>query len=117
MLNRPTAITIQSDTWNPSTLQEGARNENLGVKLESIAIAQEGRPFLNDLVEAMPPPPYYPQHRWYYDPGTHHFADLWPVYMAETGMGRKSMLALGLPIVALAALLIFFGWRGLNTPE
>ncbi|MGA7731853.1 MAG: hypothetical protein WCD37_11360 [Chloroflexia bacterium] len=115
--NRPTTLTIQSDTWNPSTVQEGARDEDIGMKLESISIIQERRPFLNDLVEAMPAPPYYPQPRWYYDPGTHHFADIWPIYMAETGMGRKTMLALGLPFVALGALLVFFGGRGLKAAD
>ena len=117
MQNRPTTLTIQSDTWNPSTVQEGGRDEDIGVKVESMSIIQEGRPFLNDLVEAMPAPPYYPQPRWYYDPGTHHFADLWPIYMAETGMGRKSMLALGLPFVALGVLLVFFGRRGLKAND
>jgi hypothetical protein len=117
MQNRPTTLTIQSDTWNPSTVQEGGRDEDIGVKLESMSIIQEGRPFLNDLVDAMPAPPYYPQPRWYYDPGTHHFADLWPIYMVETGMGRKTMLALGLPFVALGALLVFFGWRGLKAGD
>jgi hypothetical protein len=114
MQNRPSTITIQSDTWNPATLQQGARNEEIGVKLESMRITQEGRPLLNDLVEAMPAPAYYPQPRWYYDPGTHHPTDLWPAYMVETGMGRRAMLALGLPIIAVGVLLIFIGRRGLK---
>ncbi len=111
--DRPTSVTIQSDTWNPSTVQDGGRDEDLGVKPESVTVEWAGHVFRNDLVEAMPAPPYYPQPRWYYDPGTHHFADLWMVYMPETGMGRKSMLALGLPIVVLGALLVWLGWRGL----
>lgn len=114
---RPVTVTIQSDTWNPSTVQEGGRNENIGVRVERINITQNERVLLNDLVEALHAPSYYPQPRWYYDPGTHHFADLWVVYMPETGMGRKTMLALGIPIVALSLLLVFFGWRGLRSEE
>lgn len=108
------AVTLQSDTWNPSELAEGARNETIGVKLESVQIAQSNRALATKLVEALPAPPYYPQPRWYYDPGTHHPADLWPVYMAETNMGRKAMLALGLPVVALGLLLAFVGWLSLH---
>ena len=72
------------------------------------------RPMKLRLVEALKAPPYYPQPRWYYDPGTHHLADLWFVYMAETGMGRKVMLALGLPVVIVGLLCVVFGWRGLR---
>jgi hypothetical protein len=114
MENRPTTFTIRTDTWNPSEVQEGGRNEVLGIKLDSVTLKQGNSALPNELVEAMPAPPYYPQPRWYYDPGTHHPADLWPVYMAETGMGRKAMLALGLPLIVVALGLIFVGWWGLS---
>jgi len=109
-----TIIVIQTETWNPSEIEEGARDENLGVRLENITITESGRPVRYTLVEAAAPLPYYPQPRWYYDPGTHHLADLWPIYMAETGMERKAMLALALPIVLLALLSIVAGWRALG---
>ena len=58
-------------------------------------------------------PPYYAQPRWYYNPATHFLADLWPVYLLEMGMGRKTMLALALPIIALGMLCLGAGWFGL----
>ncbi|MFL5732615.1 MAG: hypothetical protein ACJ78Q_05380 [Chloroflexia bacterium] len=104
-------LTIRTDTWNPSKLQDGGRNEDLGVLLESITIASAGRPLNYNPVESLKPPPYYPQPRWYYDPGTHHLADLWLVYIAEANAGRKSLLALSLPIAILGLLFIAVGWR------
>jgi hypothetical protein len=107
-------LVIQSDTWNPSKLQEGGRDEDLGVRLESITVTEAGRPVSYRLVESLKAPAYYPQPRWYYDPGTHHPADLWFVYMPETGMGRKAMLALGLPVLATGLLCVAVGWRKLR---
>ncbi|MEO8287702.1 MAG: phospholipid carrier-dependent glycosyltransferase [Chloroflexota bacterium] len=104
-------IILQTDTWNPSELEEGGRNEDIGLKLESITLTQSGHTLPNSMAESLPLPPYYPQPRWYYDPGTHHLADVWPVYLFSTGMGRKTMLAVALPLIALSALLIFAGWR------
>jgi hypothetical protein len=111
---RPTRLTLRSDTWNPSKIQEGGRDEELGVMLESVEVSGRSQPGRYAIVEALPPPPYYPQPRWYYDPGTHHPADLWPIYMAETGMGRKAMAALGLPFMLLGVTAIALGWRGLR---
>ncbi|HST04167.1 MAG TPA: hypothetical protein VLQ48_05465 [Chloroflexia bacterium] len=112
-----TSLTIQSDTWNPSVLQINSRNEDLGLRLESVTIAQGSTILANELVEGTPPaPPYYPQPRWYYDPDTHHPADLWFLYLLETGMGRKAMLLLGLPVLVVAFLLIIIGWRILRVP-
>jgi hypothetical protein len=107
----PTSLTIHSDTWNPSALKINNRNENLGLRLESVTIAQGSTILPNQLVEGTAAPPYYPQPRWYYDPGTHHPADLWFLYMLETGMGRKAMLMLGLPVLVVAFLLIVIGGR------
>jgi hypothetical protein len=114
----PTTLTIQSDTWNPATLKVNSRNEDLGLRLESVTVAQGSTTLPNQLVEGTAPaPPYYPQPRWYYNPDTHHPADLWFLYMLETGMGRKAMLILGLPIMVVALLLIIIGGRRLRLVE
>ena len=111
----PTSLTIQSDTWNPAALKINSRNEDLGLRLESVTVAQGSTILPNQLVEGTAPaPPYYPQPRWYYDPDTHHPADLWFLYMLETGMGRKAMLILGLPVLMVALLLIMIGGRTLR---
>lgn len=107
-------IVIQSDTWNPAKVGENNRNEEIGLRLESIIIRQGGQPSTYTMSESLPAPPYYPQPRWYYNPGTAHPADLWFVYMAETGMGRKAMIALGLPVVLVALACIGLGVRGLR---
>jgi len=105
-------LTIESDTWNPSQIKEGWRNENLGVMLEKISISQGGTAQTYSLVESLSAPPYYPQPRWYYDPGTHHPSDLWLTYLPEIGMGNKAMLALGLPFILVALGCIRLGlWR------
>jgi len=109
-------VTIQTDTWNPSKYQSGGRNENLGLMLQSITLSQDGRTLPNNLSEALPPPAYYPQPRWYYDPGTHYLADLWPVYLLASGMGGKAALAIALAVLAVSMGLIFFGWRLLRSP-
>jgi hypothetical protein len=113
----PSKVTIQTDTWNPSKYQAGGRNENLGLMLQSITLTQNSRTLPNTLSEALPPAPYYPQPRWYYDPGTHFLADLWPVYLVSTGMSRKVMLAIALPLLAVSFSLIFFGWRIMRTTD
>jgi hypothetical protein len=116
--SRPAILTIQSDTWNPAALKINSRNEDLGLRLESVTVVQGSTILPNQLVEGTAPaPPYYPQPRWYYNPDTHHPADLWFLYMPETGMGRKAMLLLGLPIVMVALLLIIIGGRALRTVE
>jgi hypothetical protein len=116
--SHPTTLTIQSDTWNPAALKINSRNEDLGLRLESVTVAQGSTILPNQLVEGTAPaPPYYPQPRWYYNPDTHHPADLWFLYMPETGMGRKAMLILGLPIVVVALLLIMIGGRALRSVD
>jgi len=116
--SRPTTLTIQSDTWNPATLKINSRNEDLGLRLESVTVTQGSTILPIQLVEGTAPaPPYYPQPRWYYNPDTHHPADLWFLYMLETGMGRKAMLLLGLPVLVVALLLIIIGGRALRLAE
>jgi hypothetical protein len=112
--SNPTTIEVQSNTWNPAKVAGSERDEEIGLRLNDVIVSEGGQVRQYAMSEALPPPPYYPQPRWYYDPGTPHPADLWPVYMAETGMGRKAMLALGGPVVLLALVCIFFGVRGLR---
>jgi hypothetical protein len=95
-------------------LQKGGRNEDLGVMVERITATEGGQPRSYSLVESLSAPAYYPQPRWYYDPGTHHPSDLWLTYMAETSMGKKAMLALALPIVLIALLCVWFGRKSLG---
>lgn len=109
----PARVEIRSDTWNP-TASGGGRNEDIGVRLDSISVIEGGIPHRYDMVESLPVPPYYPQPRWYYDFDTKHPADLWFVYMAEAGMGRKTMLAIAAPVVLVSLLCMFLGMRGLR---
>lgn len=111
---RPATVIIQSDTWNPSKVGAGERNEDLGVRLEGINVTEGGQVRPYAMSNLSPAPPYYPQPRWYYDPSTPHPADLWPVYMLESGIGRKAMLALGLPVVLVALACLAVGVRGLR---
>ena len=109
---QPARVTIATDTWNPAKLGENERDEELGVRLESVTVREGGAVQPYSLADDLAAPPYYPQPRWYYNPATHFLADLWPVYMLEMGMGRKTMLALGLPIIALGLLCLGAGCLG-----
>ncbi len=113
----PSRVEIRSDTWNPAASGAGARNEDIGVRLESISVTEGGVARRYEMVETLPVPAYYPQPRWYYNPDTQHPTDLWFVYMAEIGMGGKTMLAIAAPIVLVSLLCIFFGVRGLRTED
>ncbi|HET6262012.1 MAG TPA: hypothetical protein VFG99_07200, partial [Chloroflexia bacterium] len=110
---QPARVIIATDTWNPAKMGENERDEELGVRLESITVREGGTVQPYTLADDLAAPPYYPQPRWYYNPSTHFLADLWPVYMLEMGMGRKTMLALGLPIIALGLLCLGAGCYGL----
>lgn len=110
----PSIIEVQSDTWNPAKIAGSERDEEIGLRLNDVIVVEAGQPRPYAITEALPAPPYYPQPRWYYDPGTPHPADLWPVYIAETGMGRRAMLLLGGPVVLLALVCLFLGVRGLR---
>ncbi|HEX8600324.1 MAG TPA: hypothetical protein VF952_17620 [Chloroflexia bacterium] len=112
--SNPATIEVQSDTWNPADVAGSERDEEIGLRLNEVIVSEGGQVRPYALSVALPAPPYYPQPRWYYDPGTPHPADLWQVYMVETGMGRKAMLALGGPIVLLALVCVFLGVRGLR---
>lgn len=112
--SNPATIEVQSDTWNPAKATGSERDEEIGLRLNEVIVNEGGQARAYAMSEALPAPPYYPQPRWYYDPGTPHPADLWPVYMAQTGMGRKAMLALGGPVVLLALVCLFFGVRGMR---
>jgi hypothetical protein len=110
----PTQIEIRSDTWNPSKFDKQGRNEDIGVRLDDLTVTGQNGPRKYKVVEAIPAPPYYPQPRWYYDPGTHHPADLWVTYLAEIGMGGKAMLGLALPVVLVGLGCLALGLRGLR---
>ncbi len=109
----PARIAIESDTWNPSSLQDGARDEDIGVNLESIKISEGGVLRQYTVVEAFAAPPYYPQPLWYYDLRTSFPADIWPVYLAEADMGNKGILLLALPLVVIGLASLLIGWRSL----
>jgi hypothetical protein len=110
----PAQIAIRSDTWNPSALTGGGRDEGLGVSLERVSIYEEGEEQQYTLVEAMPAPPYNPSLLWYYDLRTPFAADWWPVYMAEAKMGLKGLLLLALPLVLLGGACVVLGLWGLR---
>jgi hypothetical protein len=110
----PSSVTVLSDTWNPSEGKASGRHEELGVMLESISVTQGSALLRYEMVEALPAPPYYPQPRWYYDPGTLHLADLWPVYMLEAGLGRGAMLGLSLPVILAGLGCVALGRRALS---
>ncbi|HKP54874.1 MAG TPA: hypothetical protein VJ183_19740 [Chloroflexia bacterium] len=117
LMASPSRVEIRSDTWNPAASGAGARNEDIGVRLESISVIEGGIARRYEMVETLPVPAYYPQPRWYYNPDTQHPADLWLVYMAEAGIGRKTMLTIAAPVVLVSLLCIFFGVRGLRTED
>ena len=112
---QPAQITIKSDTWNPATIQEGGRDEDIGVNMNSITITEGGRSYPYTIVEAFPAPPYYPQPLWYYDLRTSFPADIWPVYLAEADMGNKGLLLLALPLVVAALTSLIMGRRALGS--
>jgi hypothetical protein len=108
---RPARVTIASDTWNPSRVGENNRNEDIGVKLESVVVSEGGVVEPYSFVEDLAAPPYYPQPRWYYDP--HFAADVWAVYVLEMNMGRRTIFALALPVVLVGLACAVAGWLGL----
>ena len=114
---QPARIAIETDTWNPSSLQEGARDEDLGVDLQSITVTEGGAQRDYTLVEAFSASPYYPQPLWYYDLRTSFAADIWPVYLAEADMGNKGLLLLALPLLIVGLASLVLGWRGLAAPH
>ncbi len=110
---QPARIFIESDTWNPASIEDGGRDEDIGVNLNSITIKEGGAARPYTIVEAFPAPPYYPEPLWYYDLRTSFPADVWPVYLAEADMGSKGLLLLALPLVAVGLISLIMGWRAL----
>jgi hypothetical protein len=110
----PARVVIETDTWNPASLEGGGRDEELGVSLERVGVREGSEEKRYEIVEAQPAPTYYPAPLWYYDLRTAFAADLWPVYLAEARMGLRGALALGLPtaVIAVAAIVLgTLGWR------
>jgi hypothetical protein len=110
---QPARISIESETWNPSAIEEGGRDEDIGVNLNSITVAEGGATRPYTIVEAFPAPPYYPEPLWYYDLRTSFPADVWPVYLAEADMGSKGLLLLALPLILVGLVSLVTGWRAL----
>jgi hypothetical protein len=111
----PAQVAIRSDTWNPSALPGGGRDEELGVSLELITFYEGNEVQQYALVEAMPAPSYNPSLLWYYDLRTPFAADWWPVYMAEAKMGLKGLLLLALPLALLGGACVIVGLWGLRS--
>jgi hypothetical protein len=109
------ALTLQSDTWNPTRdTQDNPRNEDLGLLLQEAEFRQGSEPLT--LREALPIPSPTADRRglwlWYYDTPYHHLFDTWWWYVQAAGLPGPTLALLlallGLP--ALAALLL--GGRG-----
>ena len=111
----PARVVVRSDTWNPSDLPGGGRDETLGVSLERVTATEGGTERAYTIVEAMPAPPYNSSLLWYYDLRTPFVADWWPVYMAEAQMGLKGLLLLALPLLAVAGTCLGVGLWGLRS--
>jgi hypothetical protein len=102
----PALVEIRSLTWNPSQAGVSSRNEDVGVRVESITLGKTGNRVGYTMVEDLPPPGYYATPRWYYDPEARHPADLWFVYLARAGFGNRAALLLAAPIVLVGVALI-----------
>jgi hypothetical protein len=113
----PALVEIRSLTWNPALSGAANRNEDIGVRLERIALARGAEPVQFRLVEDLPPPAYYALPRWYYDPDANHPADLWFVYLARTGMGGRAMLATAFPLLLISLGSITWGVGRLRRVE
>jgi len=100
-------LTLTSPTWNPKQAGVGARNENLGLLIESLAL-QDATGRLLRLADALPMQPYYPAQRWYYDTQSAHLADHWAWYLwaAQLPGGVAWPLVAGVLLAGLGSL----GW-------
>jgi hypothetical protein len=106
---RPLNLTLTTPTWNPKKAGAGARNEDLGLLIESLDLRGAGGQPLR-LVDALPIQPMYPAPRWYYDTQSAHLLDLWAWYLAASGIPRRAsgllaalVLLPGLALVAWGA--------------
>jgi len=108
-------------TWNPKKAGVNARNEDLGIKVESLTLTRpDGQPLR--LADGLPIQPMYPAPRWYYDTQSDHLADVWVWYAAHAGLPPDALTALwaavlvpglGLGLWGAAALRRGIGDRGI----
>ncbi|MDQ2807701.1 MAG: hypothetical protein M3Z04_12465, partial [Chloroflexota bacterium] len=109
--SRPGRLTLSSPTWNPKQAGAGARNEDLGLLIEALAVQDvTGRPLR--VADALPVQPYYPAPRWYYDTQSAHLADHWAWYLwaAQLPGNVAWPLAVGLLAAGLGSL-SWGAWR------
>lgn len=107
--SRPFTLAIQSDTWNPTVATaDNPRNEDLGLRVETIDLQQNGQQLA--LRESLPIPVPQNSRRalwvWYQDTPNHHLFDTWwwYVYAAHLPVAPFALLLLlvGLPAALLA---------------
>ncbi|HEX6608119.1 MAG TPA: hypothetical protein VF276_14535, partial [Chloroflexia bacterium] len=108
-------LALISPTWNPKQAGAGARNEDLGLLVESLRLQRaDGRPLR--LVEALPVQPMYPAPRWYYDTQSPHLVDVWVWYLNAAHLPRRATVVLaGLVVLFGGATLAWGAWRWRRT--
>src|SRR5207302_9521538 len=117
-LSRPQAggragLVLASPTWNPKRLGAGARDENLGLRIETLSLVPSSGPPLR-LIDAVPIQPYYAAPRWYYDTQSAHLADLWAWYLPAAGLPGPAGLVLAVLVVLLGGGSLAWGIVGLR---
>jgi hypothetical protein len=114
-VQRGATLTLQSDTWNPeNTTPDNPRDEDLGLRVETLAFQQQGHPL--EVREALPIPTVERDRRelwlWYYDSPKHHLFDAWLWFVFVAGL-PPAIVGLLLVLVALpASLMVGLGLRG-----
>ncbi len=108
-------LTLQSDTWNPDDMtDENPRDEELGVRVETLAFSQGGKSLA--VREALPIPTVKRDRRelwlWYYDTPRHHLFDAWLWYVWVANLPPMTVVLLLLLIAAPAAVMVAIGGRG-----
>jgi hypothetical protein len=104
-------LALISPTWNPKQIGAGARNEDLGLLVESLRLQRaDGRPLR--LVEALPVQPMYPAPRWYYDTQSPHLADVWAWYLNAAHLPRRATVLMAALVLLLGGAAVAWGaWR------
>jgi hypothetical protein len=104
-------LALISPTWNPKQAEAGARNEDLGLLIESLRLQRaDGRPLR--LVEALPVQPMYPAPRWYYDTQSPHLVDVWAWYLNAAHLPRRATVVLAALVLLLSGAAVGWGaWR------